>query len=88
MRFNSYLSSPSRQISEAEAFALLEDWGGYLSMNQALFAHLTAAGLTGLTEIPHDAQGRVATAGEIYDAKKEFVSHVHWNRDRNGQPHQ
>ena len=65
----------------SEEFPLLEDWGGYLSMNQALFTHLVACGLTGLTEIPANAQERVQTFGEIYDFKKEYISHVYWNRD-------
>jgi hypothetical protein len=65
----------------SETFPLLEDWGGYLSMNQALFAHLLACGLTGLTEIPANAQERVQISGEIYDFKKEYVSHVYWNRN-------
>ncbi|MBU2994493.1 hypothetical protein Q4555_06010 [Octadecabacter sp. 1_MG-2023] len=70
----------------SETFPLLEDWGGYLSMNQTLFAHLVACGLTGLTEIPANAQERVQIFGEIYDSKKEYVSHVFWNR--NEQPFQ
>lgn len=70
----------------ADTYPLLDDWGGYLSMNQPLFKHLKAAGLTGLDEIPNDAKDRVATLGEIYKANKEFVSHVFWNGDRSGQP--
>jgi len=69
----------------SETFPLLDD-GGNLSMNQTLFTHLVACGLTGLTEIPANAQERIQTLAEIYDFKKEYVSHVFWNR--NAQPFQ
>ena len=63
-------------------FPLIQDIGAGLCMNPALFKHLNLAGLTGLTEIPPNGR-ELFNAGkrnDIYDHRKEFVGHIHWNR--------